>query len=238
MKGKSIRISFTITSLGLLLAFSCVAYMVHADNLTPQQRFQQLQNASSSHPQPPRADSHRASSSVSLRADHQQLHARTASSTTALEARLQQRITTIAAHVTERMQRVIDRLTQIKGRLETRMQLLAQQGVDTSAAQQKIDAATTNLNNATTALINIGSTVGTAVASSSPKEAWQAARAQYESIRTDLQTAHQDMIDALNALKTAAQAAGVGTGASAAVRQNQTPVPPTGTSSSATSSTN
>lgn len=138
----------------------------------------------------------------------------------ALLERLQDRIANLRSNVEGRFAAAINRLENISGRLETRIEKLHDMGVDTEAAEAKLNEVEGSLETAGNLLEDIGS-VDEALTSDAPREAFMAMRDEFRAIHGLLRQAHADLRATVALLKEAVQASELGQGVSEAVRNNE-----------------
>ncbi len=213
----SIKTSFATVSLFVLFVFACVAYVANAQELTPQERFEALKaeteaNRAAREEMRTERRENMASSSEARQELREERR-------TALTLRAQQRITNLAANISNRMEAAIARMAQIADRLAARIDELEAAGVDTAAAEGHLADAKAALDRAQAAIADIDTEMAAVTGSESPKEAWQAARGTYASVKEELLAGHQALRATVAALKDAVKAAGLEAGASSAVSE-------------------
>ncbi len=213
----SIKTSFATVSLFVLFVFACVAYVANAEELTPQERFEALKaETEANRAAREEVRTERREDMASSSAARQELRAERQA---ALTERAQQRITNLAANISNRMEAALARMEQIVNRLTTRIDELEAAGVDTEVAEGHLTDAKNALDRAKVAIADIDKEMADVTGSESPKEAWQAARGTYASVKAELLTAHQALRATVAALKDAVKAAGLEAGASSAVSE-------------------
>jgi len=227
----SIKTSFATISLLVLFVFACVAYIANAEEVTPQQRFQELKTQVEEN----RAERQEMYASTTearqeMRAEavenRQELRASTTEARTALKEerrtmlaeRTQSRVKNLAANISNRVEAAIGRLDQIITRMEARMDLLEEQGVDVDDARAELENAKEALQNATDAIASIDTDVETVIGSEDPQAAWSSVRTVFTTVKSELQIAQTALKSSLALLKQAVVAAGLDSGVSSAVR--------------------
>lgn len=237
----TIRTSFTLISLAVLLIFASIAYVAQAEeDLTPQERFEQLQEQTSekkAEMETVREDKQaemearqtdraaqmeeRTIEMQTLQEDKQaQMDVKKEERAGALQARMQERIANLAANVSNRMEGAIVRIRQITDRFETRIATLKEKGVDTASAEAELTAARSHIDAATETLATIDAVVVAVVGSESPKEAWSTARETYRTAKDEIHASHQSLKNALALLKEAVAEAELEQGRSQAVTES------------------
>lgn len=215
----SIKTSFATVSLFILFLFACVALVAEAQAVTPQERFEAMQEARDAQ-QSERTDTQeeRATARASSTEERQiERVARQEERRTMLNERAVERVRNLAANISNRMDAAIMRLEQITTRLETRITLLKETGADTTAAEASLETAKDALARAVSSIADIDARVAAVVGSESPREAWTVTRATFAEVKTDLQVAQASLRASVAALKVAVAEAGTGNGVSQAV---------------------
>jgi hypothetical protein len=114
------------------------------------------------------------------------------------------RVRNLAANISNSHDAVLARLTNIADRMQTRSATLEATGFDITVAQAELSAANNALARASSELASIDVLVAGVVASPDAVEAWLRTKAAYEAIDADLRAAHQALLRAVEALRTAA----------------------------------
>lgn len=137
-----------------------------------------------------------------------------------------ERILNLSRNVTNRLTSALARMSKISERIETRITKLESLGVDTTEGKAKLTEAMDLI--ATTQSALTTATGGEmALTGDNPKEAFQALRAQFMSIRDSVKQIHGLLREVVSLLKEAVRSGELGTGVSDAVRENtegETPV--------------
>tara|TARA_B100000508_G_scaffold141059_1_gene145730 strand:+ start:2307 stop:2984 length:678 start_codon:yes stop_codon:yes gene_type:complete len=123
-----------------------------------------------------------------------------------LQAQAQTRITNLAANMSNRMDAAIERLTNIADRLDSRIAKIQAEGVDTSAAEASLASARMSIDAAAAEIATIDTEVAAVVGSENVRTAWEGLKAKYQEIKNYIKTAHTELRNTVEALKTAVAA--------------------------------
>ena len=120
-----------------------------------------------------------------------------------ISERAQERITNLAANMSNRMDAAMRRLENISERLAARIQILETEGLNTTAALQALNSASTHLSDAKLLLEDIDMLVFDATTSEAPREKWLGTRQTYVDVRDSIKLAHNSLRTALTEAKNA-----------------------------------
>ncbi len=196
----SIRTSFTTVALFVMLIFTCIAYVANAQGPTTS-------------PSETRAQTNQPAPAAAI-ANQDRNQA-------ALNDRQQERLRNLAANVSNRMEAAIARLENIADRLEERLFLLADDGVDTAAANLELSQTFTLLNQARNELSSIDQAVNAFVSSEQPRTVWPSVRDNYIASRENIVAART----ALRAAVQNAQRAAAGNRPTSSAQPSTTTLP-------------
>lgn len=122
---------------------------------------------------------------------------------TTLQRRTEERIINLASNISNRLDGVTARLQNISSRLNVRLEKQAADGYDVSSAKASLEAANTSLNAAHSQMNGIDGAVRDAIGSNNPRGEWAKVRVKFITARDDIRTAHTELKNTVNNLKTA-----------------------------------
>ncbi len=197
---RGIKLSASFISLAVLLGIGCIGLVAGAQEPEPNTGT----DTGTARPVPTRtgvATTSRPISELPVRAQTAPARSEGQGANTTLPTEALERILAMINNMSARVDAILGRLSHIADRIEARIRILTDEGIDTTAAQAELNTAKNALDNANAIFSRITAEARAAIMAGNPRQALVEFRSSMQLVRTEIQTAHQALRSAIEAMK-------------------------------------